>query len=62
MRCSATDGWFFDSGAAICGYKKHVGQRTLKVTLPAHRPVKRSTLGHILKQAELDVDKFLSLL
>jgi len=33
----------------------------LKITVPAHRPVKRSTLSHILKQARLDVDRFLEL-
>ena len=31
-------------------------------TVPAHRPVKRSTLAHILKQARLSVAKFLKLL
>ena len=36
--------------------------RTLKVTVPAHRPVKRSTLSHILKQAEIEVDEFLDAL
>jgi predicted RNA binding protein YcfA (HicA-like mRNA interferase family) len=34
----------------------------LKITVPAHKPVKRSTLSHILKQARLDVDTFLGLL
>jgi predicted RNA binding protein YcfA (HicA-like mRNA interferase family) len=32
------------------------------LTVPAHRPVKRSTLAQILKQARLDVDEFLELL
>lgn len=32
---------------------------TLKLTVPAHKPVKRSTLAHILKQARLGVDEFL---
>ena len=31
-------------------------------TVPAHRPIKRSTLAHILKQARLDVESFLQLL
>lgn len=34
----------------------------LKVTVPAHRPIKRSTLSHILKQAQLTVDEFMELL
>jgi predicted RNA binding protein YcfA (HicA-like mRNA interferase family) len=42
--------------------QKHVGDELLKITVPAHRPVKRSTLAHILKQARLDVDRFLELL
>jgi predicted RNA binding protein YcfA (HicA-like mRNA interferase family) len=32
------------------------------VTIPAHRPVKPSTLAKILKQAGIDVDRFLGLL
>ena len=42
--------------------QKRLGDELLKVTVPAHRPVKRSTLSHILKQARLDVDEFLELL
>jgi len=38
------------------------GSRTLKIIVPAHKPIKRSTLSHILKQAELSVDEFLQLL
>ena len=41
---------------------KHVGDELLKITVPAHRPVKRSTLSRILNQARLDVDRFLELL
>lgn len=32
---------------------------TLRITVPAHRPIKRSTLAHLLKQAKLTVDEFL---
>ena len=39
-----------------------IGSEVLKVTVPAHRPIKRSTLSHILKQARMDVDEFLALL
>ncbi len=42
--------------------QKRVGDEVLKITVPAHRPVKRSTLAHLLKQARLNVDEFLSLL
>ena len=36
--------------------KKHI------VIVPAHKPVKRCTLARILKQAHIDLDKFLELL
>lgn len=42
--------------------QKHMADELLKFTVPAHRPVKRSTLAHILKQARIDVDRFLELL
>ena len=38
--------------------QKHTVTETLKLTVPAHRPVKRSTLAHILKQAGLSLDDF----
>lgn len=39
--------------------QKHLGEEVLKLTVPAHRPVKRSTLSHILKQARMELDDFL---
>jgi predicted RNA binding protein YcfA (HicA-like mRNA interferase family) len=42
--------------------QKHLGEEILKLTVPAHRPVKRSTLSHILKQARIEIDDFLKLL
>ncbi len=41
--------------------QKHTPERTLKIIVPAHKPVKRSTLAHILKDAEITVDRFLEL-
>ena len=41
--------------------QKHMHDEILKLTVPAHRPIKRSTLSHILTQARLSVDKFLEL-
>ncbi|MDL1872547.1 type II toxin-antitoxin system HicA family toxin [Deltaproteobacteria bacterium PRO3] len=41
---------------------KHLPAETLKLTVPAHRPIKRSTLSHILKQARLSVEAFIKLL
>ena len=32
---------------------------TIKITVPAHKPVLRSTLAHILKQANVSLDAFL---
>jgi len=40
---------------------KHLENETLKLTIPAHRPIKRSTLSHILKQARISTDTFLQL-
>ena len=38
--------------------QKRLPAEVLKVTVPAHRPIKRSTLAHILKQARLSVEQF----
>lgn len=38
--------------------QKHIRDEVLKLTIPAHRPIKRSTLAHILKQARLSVEEF----
>jgi predicted RNA binding protein YcfA (HicA-like mRNA interferase family) len=35
---------------------KHTKAEVLKLTVPAHKSLKRSTLSHILKQARLTVD------
>jgi len=42
--------------------QKHTPMETLKLTIPAHRPIKRSTLSPILKQAKLTVEEFDQLL
>jgi predicted RNA binding protein YcfA (HicA-like mRNA interferase family) len=42
--------------------RKTLPDRVLNITVPAHRPVKRSTLSHILKQAEVTLDEFLNAL
>jgi len=36
--------------------------RLKKLTIPAHRPVKRTTLAKIIKQADLTLEEFLGLL
>ena len=63
IRALQRDGWAVvrQKGSHI-RLQKQVADRTLKLTVPAHRQVKRSTLSHILKYAEIDVERFLSLL
>jgi len=41
---------------------KQTRNEVLKLTIPAHRPIKRSTLSHILKQARMDIARFLELM
>ena len=57
------DGWVVvrQKGSHI-RLQKHTPDETLKITIPAHRPIKRSTLSHILKQSRLSVDDFLRLI
>ncbi|OGO74610.1 MAG: hypothetical protein A3K45_05425 [Chloroflexi bacterium RIFOXYC12_FULL_59_14] len=56
------DGWVVvrQRGSHI-RLQKRLEDELLKITVPAHRPVKRSTLSHILKQARMDLDRFLEL-
>lgn len=63
VRALQRDGWIVvrQRGSHI-RLQKHLGSDVLKITVPTHRPVKRSTLAHILKQARLSVDDFLKLL
>ena len=42
--------------------QKRLPNEMLKIIVPAHRPIKRSTLSHILKQAHLSVEEFTELL
>ena len=41
---------------------KRVGEEIIKITVPAHKPIKRSTLSHIIKYAGLTVEGFIKLL
>ena len=63
VRALQRDGWALvrQKGSHL-RLQKRLAEELLKVTVPAHRPVKRSTLAHILKQARLDLDTFLRLL
>lgn len=59
IRALQRDGWVVvrQRGSHI-RLQKHTHTETLKIIIPAHRPVKRSTLAHILKQARLTVERF----
>ena len=63
IRALQRDGWTVvrQRGSHI-RLQKRIRDEVVKVTVPAHRPVKRSTLAHILKQARIDVERFLELL
>jgi predicted RNA binding protein YcfA (HicA-like mRNA interferase family) len=63
VRALQRDGWTVvrQRGSHI-RLQKRFGDELLKITVPAHRPVKRSTLAHILKQARIEVERFLELL
>ena len=39
--------------------QKRSGNEVLKLIVPEYKPIKRSTLSHILKQARIPVDEFL---
>ena len=41
---------------------KRLLKETLKITIPAHKQIKRSTLSHILKQARISNEKLNDLL
>lgn len=57
------DGWIVvrQRGSHI-RLEKTMPDEVLKLTVPSHRPVKRSTLARILKQARIEVEQFLDLL
>lgn len=53
------DGWVVirQRGSHIRMHK-HTRTEALKLSIPAHSPIKRSTLAHILKQARLTKEEF----
>lgn len=63
IRALQRDGWtVVRQRGSHLRLQKRVGDELFKITVPAHRPVKRSTLAHLLKQARLDLNGFLDLL
>jgi len=59
IRALQRDGWVVvrQKGSHV-RLQKHTTTETLKLTVPTHRPIKRSTLSHILKQAKLTPEDF----
>jgi len=59
VRALRRDGWVVvrQRGSHI-RLQKHTPDETLKIIVPTHRPIKRSTLSHILKHARLTLDEF----
>jgi len=57
------DGWIVvrQRGSHI-RLQKRTGAELLKLTVPTHQPIKRSTLSHLLKQAHLSVDDLMRLI
>lgn len=57
------DGWVIvrQRGSHI-RLQKNLADEVLKIIVPAHKPIKRSTLAHILKQARLSLEAFLDYL
>lgn len=57
------DGWVIvrQRGSHI-RLEKITASEILKLTVPAHRPIKRTTLAKILKQARIDIERFVELL
>ena len=57
------DGWVVvrQKGSHI-RLQKQAPDGVLKITVPAHRPILRSTLSHLLKQARLTVEALQKLL
>jgi len=62
IRALQRDGWVVvrQQGSHI-RLQKNLHDEVLKLTVPAHRPIKRSTPSHMLKQARISVIKFLEL-
>lgn len=63
VRALRRDGWVVvrQRGSHI-RLQRQVGDDVQKLTVPAHKPVKRSTLAAILKAANLSVEQLTALL
>jgi predicted nucleic acid-binding protein len=61
---AAAIAWYGNSNepCSFCRWTQQGFLRQIHITVPAHCPVKRSTLSHILKDGEVSVDDFLAAL
>ena len=41
--------------------QKRTKEKTIKLTVPAHSPIKKTTLAKIIKDADLSLDEFIEL-
>ncbi|MEK6985309.1 MAG: type II toxin-antitoxin system HicA family toxin [Candidatus Thermoplasmatota archaeon] len=63
VRALARDGWVVvRSRGSHLRLQKQVGDDVSKLTVPAHKPLKRSTLAHLLKQIAMTPEKLRELL
>jgi predicted RNA binding protein YcfA (HicA-like mRNA interferase family) len=63
LRALQRDGWVIvRQKSSHIRLQKRLPAEVLKITVPAHRPLKRSTLAHLLKQARLSVEQLNGLL
>ena len=63
VRALERDGWrVVGQQGGHVKLEKTVDSERLRIIVPAHKPVKKSTLAHILKHARIGVDRFVELL
>ncbi|MEA3136175.1 MAG: hypothetical protein QOC71_456 [Thermoplasmata archaeon] len=58
LRALSRDGWLVvrQRGSHV-RLQRQIGDKVQKLTVPAHKPIKRSTLAQILKVAGLTVER-----
>ena len=62
VRALQRDGWaVVRQRGSHLRLQKRAGDEVLKVTVPAHNPVKRTTLARILKDGRIQLERFLEL-
>lgn len=63
VRALSRDGWLVvrQRGSHI-RMQRQTGDKVQKLTLPAHKPLKRSTLAHLMKEAGLTLERLEELL